>query len=102
MPRSFPSKLFVPSVTSRWMDDESNDRAHVLVALPSGVKKKDIVQHELLNNGSVLVVVLNWPAEMFYLMLVLTAIIIRHIQNGYLSRTYSIMARGKGKSSNLP
>lgn len=58
-------EIRLPNLISCWQDELLNDRAHVLVAMPSGTRPEDVISTEVKENGSSLEIVWKWPNEMF-------------------------------------
>lgn len=58
-------ELSLPHIVSTWKDNLQNERAHVLVAMPSGINPSE--QNVLLPviNGSTLEIDIKWPSDMF-------------------------------------
>jgi hypothetical protein len=60
-----PFEISLPHLISCWTDDKHNNRAHVLVAMPSGTRPADIISTQVAKGGSSLDIVWKWPDEMF-------------------------------------
>lgn len=63
---AFQFELWLPHVVSTRTDTFQNERAHVLLALPSGFSpiRKDIVNAEVIG-GTTLLIDIKWPDTMF-------------------------------------
>jgi len=60
-----PIELCLPHAVSAWKDCGQNERSHVLVAMPSGMRPVDRVEPKLIKEGSVLEVGLKCQSDMF-------------------------------------
>lgn len=59
-----PFEIRLPHLISTWTDKNHNERAHVVIAMPSGTRAEDVVSLQVSNGGTSLDIVWNWPSEM--------------------------------------
>lgn len=61
-----PFEISLPHLISCWTDEKHNERAHVLVAMPSGTRPADVISTQVTCGGASLDIVWKWPDEMFH------------------------------------